>query len=54
MILYSKYKGACGNDLNVTGRWHQTDNLDSDTIGVAARRVDAQNCPGPPEASKRP
>lgn len=26
-----------------TGWWHQTDNLDSDTIGLAARRVDRHN-----------
>ena len=26
-----------------TGWWHQTDNLDSDTIGLAARRVDRYN-----------
>ena len=25
------------------GWWHQTDNLDSDTIGLAARRVDRYN-----------
>ena len=30
-------------ESNAACRWHQTDNLDSDTIGLAARRVDRFN-----------